>query len=216
MTVGHRWRAISVKQCGRIMRWFQCWLRSASCVLSHELTEKPCPGHGPFSLDRANGDAKKFGGLFRSEAAKEAHFNDFLLARVHGMQLFERFIDGEQLLLGVYFKCEGIVPGTRSMSASALGAESGTGVVDQDSAHQLCRHGHEVGAVLEACSVLLDELEISLMNEGGRLQGVADALVPHVRGGTPMQLVVDQRHQAGNNGLVAPGKLVQQGCNFSW
>ena len=55
-------------------------------------------------------------------------------------------------------------------TAAALGAQTGTGMVDQDTPHELRAHGEEVSTVLPAGAILLDQANISLMNEFGAFE----------------------------------------------
>ena len=50
-----------------------------------------------------------------------------------------------------------------------------------------------------------DQPEVRLVDEGGRLQGVAGGLGGHPRGGELPQLVVDEREQLGG-GLAVTGR----------
>jgi hypothetical protein len=46
-------------------------------------------------------------------------------------------------------------------------------VIDEKAPHDLCGHGEKVRAVLPAHLPLIDQLQIRLMDEGGRLKRVS-------------------------------------------
>ena len=63
---------------------------------------------------------------------------------------------------------------------------------DQDATHHHRCQPDDVRAIPPVDAVLLNEPEIGLVHERGRLQRVIAALTPHVRGRDPMQLIVDE------------------------
>ena len=68
-------------------------------------------------------------------------------------------------------------------------------MVDEDPAHRLRGDGEEVTAVLPVHPRLVDETEIRLVDERGRLERVAAALLSEVTPGELPELGVDERHQ---------------------
>jgi hypothetical protein len=83
-------------------------------------------------------------------------------------------------------------------------------VIDEDAAHQLGRDSEEVRAAGEARLPLIDELEVRLVDECRRLQGVAGALAPQVARGQAPQLRVDERHQLVERARVAAAPTLQK------
>ena len=66
-------------------------------------------------------------------------------------------------------------------------------LVDEDAAHGLGRGGEEVSTVVEARrSFALDEAQVRLVHQGGRVQGLPRLLVGQPLRRQPAQLVVDQ------------------------
>jgi hypothetical protein len=63
-------------------------------------------------------------------------------------------------------------------------------MIDQDATHHLCSDREEVGTVLPLNLLLINKSEICLVNQGGRLKGVAGALTSKVAGRVPAQFSV--------------------------
>ena len=63
------------------------------------------------------------------------------------------------------------------------------------------RHPHEVRVALPLRARWLDQAEVCLVDEGGRLQGMVSAFAGHQRASEPVKLIVDERQQP----LCRPG-----------
>jgi len=84
------------------------------------------------------------------------------------------------------------------------------GILHQDAANGLGGGGEEMAAMVPVLAVgCADQPEVSLMNERGRLQGVARRLVGQPSGGETAQLFVDEREQVGSS-LAVPGRRCVQ------
>ena len=81
----------------------------------------------------------------------------------------------------------------RTRSSTLRGFAASTG--DQDSAHRLGGGAEEVRAVLPGLRGGIHQLEPRLMDERGRLEGVARAFPGHFMRGQAAQFVVNQRQQ---------------------
>ena len=86
--------------------------------------------------------------------------------------------------------------------------------INQDTPHQLRRDCEEVRAALPMHVARINEAQISLIDQRGRLQRLAGPLTAHVAPGYTVQFVMDQRNQLIERCLltVAPGQ--QQSSNF--
>jgi hypothetical protein len=76
-----------------------------------------------------------------------------------------------------------------------LGGLTRARVVDENPAHRLRRNPKEVTPVLPLDTTLIDELEIGLVHEGGRRNGVIRALSPQVRFRELFELAVQDLDQ---------------------
>jgi hypothetical protein len=67
--------------------------------------------------------------------------------------------------------------------------------IQQKVPHNLSRYREKVGAVLPIHICNVDQFQVSLVDQGRRLHGVARALVLHAPCGDPAQLVVNSRRE---------------------
>ncbi len=75
------------------------------------------------------------------------------------------------------------------------------GAVDRHSSHRLGRGGEEVRFAVEM--LIPDQPQVSLMDQGGGVEGVPGTLRGHPRGREFPQFVVDEREQVGRRLAVA-------------
>ena len=66
-------------------------------------------------------------------------------------------------------------------------------VLDQDAAHRLGGGTEEMRSVLPRQLLAVDQAEVGLVDQGGRLQGLAGALTGHLRASEPSELGVQDR-----------------------
>ncbi len=77
------------------------------------------------------------------------------------------------------------------------------GVVHQDLAQDVAGDGEEMGAAVPAFLFVLDELEIGLVNQDGRLARAGVAFAGELGGGELAELPVDDRREVLERGFVA-------------
>src|SRR5207253_11147176 len=82
--------------------------------------------------------------------------------------------------------------------------------IDEDAAHQPRRHGEEMCAVLPVDLADIDQTDVRLVDERGRLQRMSGSFVSHVPPGDAAQLVMDERNQLLQCGLIAVAPVDQQ------
>ena len=68
------------------------------------------------------------------------------------------------------------------------------GIVHQDLPHELCGHGKKMCTVLPLWKILIDQANVSFVDQSGALQRVARALVLQIVMGDAAQLGVDEGH----------------------
>jgi hypothetical protein len=94
--------------------------------------------------------------------------------------------------------------------AAPLSRIMGPGMIDQNPPHQLGRDAKKMAAIFPVGTFLTNQLQIRLMHQRGRLQGVIGPLVTHVAGGQAAQLSVDDGNQLVEDALVTLAELLQQ------
>ena len=70
-----------------------------------------------------------------------------------------------------------------------------TRIVDEDAAHQASGDGEEVRTVLPIDPALVDQLQVDLVDERGRLRRAVRPLAGEMACGNDVQLVVDERDE---------------------
>ena len=75
-------------------------------------------------------------------------------------------------------------------------------MVHQNAPHELRRNPVELGAVLPASSLLINQAKIGLVNQGSGLQRVIRSLAPQVVSRQTSQFALDQRHELVEGRLV--------------
>ena len=143
--------------------------------------------------------------------AEESQFGNATLARIERGEPIQRGVKIEQVDL-IRREC-GVIRVTQrhaSPASRALRSQAGTRVIDENAAHHLRDHRQELCPVLPVGIPLIDETEIRLVHEGGRLQGVSCAFAPELCSGTPPQLAIHERHRPIAGVQIAPGPGTQE------
>jgi hypothetical protein len=96
------------------------------------------------------------------------------------------------------------------MRGAALGGLMAARVVDQDLSHQARRDGDEVRAILRGGRPSVEEPEVGFVDQGFGFERVRATLAAQVAVRDGAQLVVDERHQRVQRGLVARAPLDEQ------
>ena len=159
-------------------------------------------GLAPVPLHGAIGDSECGGGLFHGQAGEESQLDQSTEALVDLGELVERPIQVENLdSLGVGVGGHVLQSHDLGVAAALLRAPAPR-VVDQDLAHGHGRDAEEVIAVLPVDPslalgrLLTDHLQIGLVHEASRLQGLAGPQSAQLPPGEQAQALVDQRHHA--------------------
>src|SRR5262249_32740181 len=98
---------------------------------------------------------------------------------------------------------------------SSLGGLPAAGVVHEDPPHRLRRDPEEVSPVLPVDAPLIDETEVGLVHEGGRLERVIGSLGPEVGGGEPPQLPVNEWQEPVEGARFAAAPFLEKRSDIS-
>ena len=83
-------------------------------------------------------------------------------------------------------------------------------MIDEDVAHGLGCDRQEVGPRLPVDAIQLNELEVGLVHERGRVEGVAPALITELAAGDGPQLLVEDRDQLVEDSAIAAFDLEEE------
>jgi hypothetical protein len=161
---------------------------------SGHLSSKPGFRHVPVAFDGSGRNAKGFGGFLGGQAAEKTEFDDTALLFINAGETVQCVVEGDDVDRADFGKGQGFVEFYLETRAAFCGAMA-AGVVDQDLAHETRSDGYEMGAVFGVDWTLLDEAEISLMNQSGAAEGVVRALAAQVAMGNGSQFAINQRHE---------------------
>ena len=155
--------------------------------------------------------------LVDRESRKVPKFDNAALLRVDLFERAQRRVEVEQ----VHRRGRHADVGKRDFKAreprSALGRPAGAGMIDQHGPHHARRDREEVRAILPLLAgLLLGQPNVSLVDDRGGLEGVADAFTTKVPGRYAPQLRIDRLHEAGQCGSVTLRPVVQQAGDLFW
>jgi hypothetical protein len=160
------------------------------------LDRQPGLGDRPVPLHRRLRDPQGRGGLLHRQAGEEAQLDDLGLLRIAGLEIVQQPVDGQDV---------GLLGGRRGdrrpvlqghPDARALLRHPRPALVDQHPPHHRRGDPQEVQAVLPVHPPLVEQPQVDLVHQAGRLQGDLRSPVAQQQPGEPAQLLVDDRHQA--------------------
>lgn len=174
--------------------------RDGLAAEAFHLFKQPRTGEGPVAMGGAVRDAEEIGGVFEGETDEIFLLHKLGLTRVEKGEGVEGLVDEEQLVV--------VRLGRGDVEAGGIGADFGeiaavadrafaAGLVDEDAAHALGGGGEKMGAVGPARLLIAAEAEPDLVDECGRLQGLAGGFAGHLGGGEAAQLVINEREELG-------------------
>ncbi len=145
-------------------------------------------------LRRRRGDAEGFRGLLDGQPHEIAEFHQLGLLRLDLGEAGERLVERDEVVIHGR-RGDGQIVGIVSVQpAAVLGGLLAACGFDEDAPHGLGRGGKEVAAMVPPVAVgRADQPEVRFVDQGGRLEGVADRLGGQTGGGETAKLVVDQR-----------------------
>ena len=158
-------------------------------------------------LDRAWRKIQRPRSFFDGEAAEKSQLHNATLLLIEFRQFLESVVERHHINVAG-FELKRVIQ-RQPESAIALGGIPAARVLDQNLPHQLGADGHEMITILKWSCALFFQAQISLVHQGGALQGVARAFLPQVMMRDPSQLVINQRKRPAQ-GLVVTGVPVRQ------
>jgi len=148
---------------------------------------------GPVVFGGARRNAEGLGGFFVGQADEVAKFDDLSFDRMFGSKSFQRFMDGQELVViagtGQFHSFERHAALPTAVAQSAFLASA----IDQNVAHGLSGGREEMSAILEAIIAAGNEAQPDFMDEGGGLERVSRGFVGDAMGRELTQLFIDQR-----------------------
>src|SRR5262245_20636405 len=174
-----------------------------------DLAPEPGPGVAPQPVRAGPGHAEGLGGVLDRQPGEEVQLHDAGGLGVLGGEPGQGLVEGEDLL-GRRADRDVLVVELDPLSVSAVPeAALAAGGFDEAAAHGLGGGGEELAPAGPPGPLrrpgLAGEPQVRLVDQRGRLEGLARALAGQAVGGQPAQFVVDERKEVAG-GLAVPGR----------
>src|SRR5580693_826572 len=129
------------------------------------LSVEPGFGHAPIPLHGLRGYTHQVGCLIHRQSTKKSQFHDLALPLIQLGQTLQSVIEFEEFLRLLGSKHQSLVDGNWLLASAPLIPHMPSGVVDQDSPHDLRRDPEKMRAALPIDRPLLDQLEICFVHQ---------------------------------------------------
>ena len=136
------------------------------------------------------------------ETAKVSQLDNLAAPWISLSQSLQRFVQTNQFAALLRSDCGNFLERDLLRAAASLCESMSSRVIDQDAAHDLGGDREEVRAIRPVHILLIDQANISFIYQSSGLKGVVFSLSAHVTAGEAVELVVDQRIQLVQSGLV--------------
>jgi hypothetical protein len=122
-------------------------------------------------------------------------------------------VEQQQLTIRSLDAADSVIQRDPHCCTGALPPALSSRMIDEDPAHHLRRDAEEVRAVLPGDALLANQPEVRLVDQGGWLQRVIRAFATKIRGGSPLEIFVDEWQQLVARREVAVSPRPQQSRN---
>ena len=143
---------------------------------------KPGFGKTPMTFDSRRSYSQNVCRFFNREPAEVAQLNHARFLLVDRSQSLERVVERNQFCASLNRSINVFVKREFLKILATLFRIVFARMIHQQATHYLCGHSEEVSPVLPIHPRLIDESDIGLMNQRGRLQGVIDTFTPQIIG----------------------------------
>src|SRR6185437_4524659 len=155
-----------------------------SCSSALQLSVEPHLCECPITLHGNRRDVQDGGGLLDRETAEEPQLDDAGLTRLEICESIEGKVERKNVHVNRRKFARAFLQRNPVTLASLDGAMR-SGVIHENSAHEMRSNGKEVRAVLPPGAPLVNQLEVGLVNQGRRRKGVIGPLPVEIPGGQP-------------------------------
>ena len=170
----------------------------------------------PVAFHRGQREIEDVARFLERQPAEESQLGDPALSRIESFQFREGEIEIEDVDVERRRDRVNAIERDLLSIAEPLGAFTRPGAIDEDAPHHLRRDRQELGAVLPRRATLIDETQIRLVYERGRLKGVALSFLTQVRGRAVPQLLVDECHNALARGQISVPPRLEEFRDVVW
>ena len=152
---------------------------------------KPGFGRPPVTFDGRGSNAHYVCCLFDGEAAKVPQLNHACFLLVEICQSFERVVQRDQFSAAVDGPVNVFIQGEFLKILSTFFRIVLARMINQQASHYLCSNSKKMSAILPVHPCLIDESQVSLMNQSSRLQSVIWAFTSQIIRRELTEFIVD-------------------------
>jgi len=181
-------------------------------TLTGQLPVQPNLGGAPVAPDRDRRDLEHLRRLVDGEAAEKAQFDDLGFSSVDARELVQSIIEGDEVDGRVVAHDGGFVQRDVLHTAPTFEIVPSR-ALHEDATHQLRRDGEEVRPILPPHPLVIDETNVGLVDERGRLQTVGGTLAFHVEACQAAELRVHDGRQGFERSLIAVAPSAKQSAD---
>src|SRR5262249_33562425 len=144
----------------RMYQWRLVRFSHSSFITRHgirEFTVKPGAGQIPLARYLARRDLQYLRRLFHTQAPKVSQLDDLALARVNRRQALQRVVQRNEFRAARLRDYRRFIERDLASPSSALGVAARAGIIHQNLSHQLSGNREELGAVLPAQLIQINQ-----------------------------------------------------------
>jgi hypothetical protein len=138
----------------------------------------------------------------------EDHRYEFWLS--HCGKIFKHIVKRDQFRTALLVADDRFIKLHLERGPSALCIAAASSVIHEDAPHRLRGYRVEVSSILPSHILVVDESQISLVDQRRGLQGMVGALAAHVIASQPAQLLIHKGNQPIERGLITVAPIHQQ------
>jgi hypothetical protein len=185
-------------------------------LLPSEHAIQPCLSPFPIALDSHRRDFQDLSRFLNAQSAEVTQLDDAGFARIEFGEQLQRLIQGKDVDSPSLRPEEHLIQRHALRIAAALGIRTAARMVYQNSPDDLRAEGQKVRAVFTLDAAGSNQLEVSLIGHGCRLQRMAGLAAVQVYPGDPPELGIYDRHQAAQRPFIAIAPGGKQCRDVPW
>ena len=176
-------------------------LSTFKATLTNQLSVQPDLCGAPVAPDGDRRNLEHHRRLLDREAAEKAHLDDLDLSGVDAGESVQGIIESDEVDGRVVAHDGGFVQRDMLDAASTFEVVPSRSL-HENATHQLRRDGEEVRSILPPHPLVVDQPDVGLIDQRGRLEAVVGSLAPHVPVGEPTEFGIHDGRQRVERSVV--------------
>src|SRR5207244_1787913 len=130
-----------------------------------DFTQQPHLGYLPVTRDSIRRHVDSGCGFIEGQASEKPKLDDTAFTLIDFPKSGERLIERHNIRVGLWRGERDVIQRDLDCAAAALLIKPGASAIDENAAHHACSHSEEMGSVLPADLIDIDQTQISLINK---------------------------------------------------